>query len=895
MVHVKSQEALTTQLRHKERSIDDLIRFVETRTANVSNFALLFGAGCSVTSGIRSAATLIEEWIRDIFKRLPEKEGYPKPEGEDINCIRDWLMANQMSWYNKEHEYSCLFEKRYDLPSQRRAFVETEVADKIPSLGYAYLIRLIEKGYFNTVFTTNFDDLLNEAFHLFSGKSGFATSNSLSLLRPIICAHDSSVRSVSISSPRPKIIKLHGDYLFDDIKSTLRETESLEENIRDKFVEFCKEFGLIVVGYAGNDRSVMDVINYLLKSDDYLKNGLYWCIRRGDEISDDLNKLLWKDKVYYVYIDGFDELFARLYHDLVSKDETPVTEFSFDVNNSILKKLSSNKALEKSKSEVIARDIKRLGDENRKNSFLTKIKDKFFKDNLSGEHSSLSYFQTLQLLEIDKLIERGNAETALEEISKVLTSLEGGKHIGYQTRLLQRKADALELTGRIEESLITCDKIIDYCPSSAEGYFIKNKFERSYKDKIETLRAYVEKYPYSQAGYSKLTDLEYKLISRGQCSADLMERLLKDLNNGIECNPSSGNGCYITKFDLLLDKKEALCVDWEKQAKEIIEVLKKQNPLTPTVFNMRLDMISKEKNVVKRQTAIQQLWEEVESVIETKRYPFVSYLGVLISMLEKDIDVKHPLTYIRNGIDKEAQDGNFSTPFAELAAQFYIYWCNDIAGALKFMDQISVEDYDFNDMQLLILMKDICRDEKLRERIDEIFKKALPDFSKCSRLKLELEMREMAKDMEGALRVINELKRYEKFKDEYFTNEMHILLWKGEFQRVYDEMRSPDHDEIRNMGIPADKINYQIARQKTGRKVQMEKIGEYLNDDDSEYKIATLILDGKKEEAAILLERIARKDGGAIFSYRNQYIFEQMGGPSVQRVLSETMKRRFGL
>jgi len=123
----------------------------------------------------------------------------------------------------------------------------------------------------------------------------------------MLCAHDSSVNSLSVSSKRPKIVKLHGDYLFDDIKSSLRETESLEENTRNKFVEFSKDFGLIVVGYNGFDRSIMDVINYLLKLDDHLQCGIYWCIRKGDLVSDEVRKLLWKDRVYFVLIDGFDE------------------------------------------------------------------------------------------------------------------------------------------------------------------------------------------------------------------------------------------------------------------------------------------------------------------------------------------------------------------------------------------------------------------------------------------------------------------------------------------------------------------------------------------------------------------------------------------------------------
>src|SRR5690606_19426577 len=126
------------------------------------------------------------------------------------------------------------------------------------------LVSLVENNFFNAIFTTNFDDLLNEAFY------------QLSSTRPIVCAHDSSVHSISVSSKRPKIIKLHGDYLFENIKSTLRETESLESNTSDKLKEFCKEYGLIVVGYAGNDRSIMDILDFLIKNDTYLRNGVYW-------------------------------------------------------------------------------------------------------------------------------------------------------------------------------------------------------------------------------------------------------------------------------------------------------------------------------------------------------------------------------------------------------------------------------------------------------------------------------------------------------------------------------------------------------------------------------------------------------------------------------------------
>ena len=212
------------------------------------------------------------------------------------------------------------------------------------------LVKLIENNYFNAIFTTNFDDLLNEAFYRFSN------------VRPVVCAHDSAITSITVTSKRPKIIKLHGDYLFEDIKSTLRETESLEGNMKNKFIEFSKDYGLIVVGYAGNDRSIMDILSFLLKKEEFFKNGIYWCIRKGDEnISDDLKKLLWKDKVFFIQIEGFDELMAEL-NKRLNKGVLPIDNaiLSSEHQIKLIKSLTSNEYVEKSNSKIIQEDSKRL-------------------------------------------------------------------------------------------------------------------------------------------------------------------------------------------------------------------------------------------------------------------------------------------------------------------------------------------------------------------------------------------------------------------------------------------------------------------------------------------------------------------------------------------------------
>lgn len=61
------------------------------------------------------------------------------------------------------------------------------------------------------------------------------------------------------------------------LKALYEKQSLLESNIREKLIESTSELGLIIVGYSGCDRSVLDVLNYLLKSDNHLKNGIYWC------------------------------------------------------------------------------------------------------------------------------------------------------------------------------------------------------------------------------------------------------------------------------------------------------------------------------------------------------------------------------------------------------------------------------------------------------------------------------------------------------------------------------------------------------------------------------------------------------------------------------------------
>ena len=161
---------------------------------------------------------------------------------------------------------------------------------------------MLSKRFFDVVFTTNFDDLINEACYLYSEG-----------LRPIVAAHDSAIQGIRVTAGRPKIIKLHGDFLYDNIKNTLAELETLESNTKRKLAQFAQEYGLVVLGYSGRDRSVMDTLELLLRDEDNYKQGVYWCLKRGATISRRLESLIRRERVYLVEVDGFDEFTADLH------------------------------------------------------------------------------------------------------------------------------------------------------------------------------------------------------------------------------------------------------------------------------------------------------------------------------------------------------------------------------------------------------------------------------------------------------------------------------------------------------------------------------------------------------------------------------------------------------
>jgi hypothetical protein len=384
----------------------------------------------------------------------------------------------------------------------------------------------------NTVITTNFDDLLNEACYTFSSE-----------VRPIVCAHDSSIKSIRITSKRRKIIKIHGDFLFDNIKNTVRELESLEENTKEKIKQYATEFGMIFVGYSGNDRSVMDVINTLLLHDHYFPHGIYWCVRKDSTLSAKVEELQRFPKFHLVEIDGFDEFCASV-NEALQLPMPPEMSSPFDALSKRLNNLCDQIKVSPSGgvlNPIIQKDLKKLADKVSEWTENSTEKTRAAKPQVSPE---------IRVIPLTFMIEVDLQNKRFEEAKKklqLLTKSPDIKSAHLALRFAQETSD-YSLIEKIAESFSANPALIKKNPGHSLDLFVSLSNAEKYE--------LAEKFLDCGFAASKLQDagpfnIQFYYINKAQLflhqKKQLPENLELELENIVEkpLQPSSGIGAMI--------------------------------------------------------------------------------------------------------------------------------------------------------------------------------------------------------------------------------------------------------------------------------------------------------------------------------------------------------------
>ena len=215
-------------------SADPLVSLASSMHAGPGVYALLLGSGVSRAAGIPTGW----EITLDLITKLAELSG-----GD--------AEADPESWYRSQFEsapeYSFIVEQLARSPDDRQRLLsryiepseqEREHGLKVPTAAHRGIARLVAGGYVKVIVTTNFDRLVETAIK----EAG---------VEPLVIASADHARgAMPLVHSECTVIKVHGDYLWSDLKNTAGELSRYDTAVRRLLREVFDQYGLVVCGWS---------------------------------------------------------------------------------------------------------------------------------------------------------------------------------------------------------------------------------------------------------------------------------------------------------------------------------------------------------------------------------------------------------------------------------------------------------------------------------------------------------------------------------------------------------------------------------------------------------------------------------------------------------------------
>ena len=245
-------------------------------------FCFVLGAGASRTSGIKSGQELVDIWDKELKVR-------------NSKAHLQWKSDLGITDENKYSFYSQYYDRRFSRePSDGYNYMEKIMEHAMPSAGYVMLAHLLTKTPHNVVITTNFDHLIEDAINYYSQEI------------PLVIGHEALAHYTLKQTNRPTIVKIHRDLLLDP-KSQTKELEKLHDSWEKSLSIIFSEYHPIFIGYAGNDKSLMDfLINNSEKFKDRTWRFPYWMLYKSDSLDGKILEFVENADGYVIDHDGFD-------------------------------------------------------------------------------------------------------------------------------------------------------------------------------------------------------------------------------------------------------------------------------------------------------------------------------------------------------------------------------------------------------------------------------------------------------------------------------------------------------------------------------------------------------------------------------------------------------------
>ena len=290
--------------------LDDLVRRV---VSSGSGLHWLTGAGASLSAGVPTAGDMIYDFKRALYAQAKRIDVVELDAGDpDVRIRLDSFFRRQegVPLPGDPSEYAYFFERVHSDARGRQRKIEQILtdADPKPNLGHVILAVMWQLQLVHVVWTTNFDDVLEQAASLVSGAPRW--------LRRIDRSEPELVSAVYDVPGKPTLVKMHGDFQSQRLDNTIEELAA-DNELRRALSESMRTKGLIVTGYSGRDSSVMSALSAALDAERPFPSGLYWVARNSEDLLPEVPALLQAAKersvdAHLVLCASFEELMSSV-------------------------------------------------------------------------------------------------------------------------------------------------------------------------------------------------------------------------------------------------------------------------------------------------------------------------------------------------------------------------------------------------------------------------------------------------------------------------------------------------------------------------------------------------------------------------------------------------------
>lgn len=250
--------------------------YADCKSNEDTEYIFFLGAGCSKSSGIPLASELAKTWYKELQKQTTKFDKFNSKYA---------ISAPEESDYGKY--YFDIFEELFPTPlAQQKEIQRITNDDKVnPSLGYYILASLMQKTPFNTIVTTNFDNLIQDAL-IYSGNK-----------RALVITHQDLAKFIKRDNT-PLITKIHGDAHMHPFNNT-DDTKKIPIELKGAIQSLFTNAKVVCIGYRGDDESIADLLEGCNRIDQ-----VYWL--NSSEPKDVQLSNWWEKLSAKTYINEYD-------------------------------------------------------------------------------------------------------------------------------------------------------------------------------------------------------------------------------------------------------------------------------------------------------------------------------------------------------------------------------------------------------------------------------------------------------------------------------------------------------------------------------------------------------------------------------------------------------------